>query len=172
MAGVLAVLAAGTVDHIGLHHLAPRSLEVLANGLEGGGDLLVDKTSLALESRGVVVGFHDVLLVGHGSVELSKVAKERFHAVASCGVDLAPPLVAPPHHRHELLGDVVHGQQTSRGGEAEEGDGLFLAAVVELFAVGGGGGGGGGISNDMESKISQMGLKQRFLILRLNSLCP
>ena len=61
----------------------------------------------------------------------------------SCTVDLAPLLVAPPHHRHELLGDVVHWQQASRGGEAVEGDGLLLAAVVQLFAVGGGGDGGG-----------------------------
>ena len=70
-----------------------------------------------------------------------------FGSLRSCptcqAVDLAPPFVAPLHHRHELLGDVVHWQQTSRGGDAEEGDGLFLAAVVELFAVGGGGDGGG-----------------------------
>ena len=86
VAGVLAVLAAGTFDHIGLHHLAPRSLEVLANGLEDGGDLLIDELSLAeeLESGVVVVGLHDVLLVGIGGVVLCHSSVESHQILVSC----------------------------------------------------------------------------------------
>ena len=73
VAGVLAVHAAGTVDHFGLHHLAPRSLVVLTNGLEDGGDLLIDELSSAeeLESGAVVVGLENMLTVGLSDEEFS-----------------------------------------------------------------------------------------------------